>query len=66
MPRVEVIGEYTASWGKRYLDGHQIGVTDEEYQANKDKLKFLSPTTDRSVDLTTGQVQEVARKDSKP
>ena len=66
MPRVEVTASnYKASWGKNYKKGEQFGITDEEYQENSKKLKFLSPTTDRTINIKTGRIEEVIRPDSK-
>ena len=68
MPRVRIIvDEYTlADRPKTYQRGAEIGVTDEEYENNKDKFEFLAPTTDRTIDAKTGQITEVVRKNSKP
>lgn len=65
MPRVRVIGEsYTlADRPKTYPKGSEIGVTDEEYRANKDLLEFISPTTDRVINAE-GWSKDVVREDS--
>ncbi|MFQ5574664.1 MAG: hypothetical protein ACE5E0_03450 [Terriglobia bacterium] len=66
MPRVQVKSK-TYKLGKwTFKQGNQIGVTDEEYRKNKDKLEFLAPTSDRRINKDTGRIEEVIRPDSKP
>ena len=69
MPRVRVrSGTFTSKvlhGEKTYMEGDEIGVTDETYRANKEALEFISPTTDVRMGID-GQLEEKVRPDSKP
>ena len=64
MPRVRVLSATYKYGDDVYKKGQELGLSDEEYRANKKKLEFLAPTTDRIIQ--DGRAQEIVREDSKP